>query len=231
MRIGLCTPCYQETVHQDHMLSAIATDRAAIRNSIDLKHYTAPGCAVLPRVRNRLVARALADKVDWLVFADDDIAWNARDFFKLMEHGDDIVAAGPAKRNHRWDEQPAAVAKFPKDGRVIEKKTRAGRLWNMDGVATGLMAIRASVFDKLEPVTTPYVTEGTPVRTWFWFDLIQGDVSLEDEGEDYNLCRKFREVGGSCWVDPDIRVRHYTGNVCHDVCFADMETDAKTEAA
>jgi len=231
MRIGLCTPCYQETVHHDHMLSVIATDRTAIRNGIDLKHYTAPGCAVLPRVRNRLVARALADKCDWIVFADDDIAWNAKDFFKLTGHEVDLVAAGPAKRHHRWDEKPAAVAKFPKDGPIVGKITPVGRIWKMDGVATGLMAIRATIFEKLESITTAYVTEGVSVRTWFWFDLIPGDGSLEDEGEDYNFCRKVREVGGSCWVDPDIRVRHYTGNVCHDLCFADIEASAKPEAA
>jgi hypothetical protein len=54
---------------------------------------------------------------------------------------------------------------------------------------------------------------------------------MEDEGEDYNFCRKWVEVGGSCWIDPDIRVRHYTGNVCHDICFADMEIKQDAEAA
>jgi hypothetical protein len=200
------------------MLSVMAVDRMAAKLGMELKTYIAAGTAILPRVRNRLVAQAMADKCDWIVCIDDDIGFNAADFFKLFKHGVDIVGAAPAKRHHRWDEQPAAVAKFP-NGKITGKRTEVGRLWKMDAVATGFMAIRSTVIDRLEPVTTPYVTEGTEVRTWFWLELLNGT----DEGEDYNFCRKFREVGGEVWVDPDIRVRHYTGSVCHDVCLADAQ--------
>lgn len=222
MRVGLCTPCYNEQVHYDYMLSVMAVDRMAVKLGVELKTYIAAGTAILPRVRNRLVAQAMADKCDWIVCVDDDIGFNPEDFFKLFKHGVDIVAAAPAKRHHRWDEQPAAVAKFPQ-GNITGKRTEAGRLWKMDAVATGFMAIRSTVIDRLEPVTTPYVTEGTQVRSWFWLDMLTVDGQVTDEGEDYNFCRKFREVGGECWVDPDIRVRHYTGSVCHDVCLADAE--------
>ena len=222
MRIGLCTPCYSEQVHYDYMLSVMAADRMARKLGHELMSYVAAGTAILPRVRNRLVAHAMTDKCDWIVCVDDDIGFNAADFFKLFEHGVDIVAAAPAKRHHRWDEAPAAVAKFPQ-GTIVGMKTPAGRLWKMDAVATGFMAIKASVIDRLESVTLPYVTEGTNVRNWFWLDMININGEVTDEGEDYNFCRKFISVGGECWVDPDIRVRHYTGSVCHDVCLADME--------
>lgn len=229
MKIGLCTPCYNEQVHYDYMLSVMATDRMASRLGHELKTYVAAGTAILPRVRNRLVAQAVADECDWIVCVDDDIGFNAADLFKMLEHDVDIVAAAPAKRHHRWDEQPAAVAKFP-SGKITGKHTKAGRLWQMDAVATGFMAIRSSVIARLEAVTTPYVTENTQVRTWFWLDLIIGPDGTTDEGEDYNFCRKFRQVGGECWVDPDIRVRHYTGSVCHDICFADFEIEQKEVA-
>jgi glycosyltransferase involved in cell wall biosynthesis len=222
MRIGLCTPCYNEQVHYDYMLSVMAVDRMAAKAGHELKTYIAAGTAILPRVRNRLVAQAMADKCDWIVCIDDDIGFNADDFFKLFKHGVDIVAAAPAKRHHRWDEEPAAVAKFPQ-GNITGMHTPVGRLWKMDACATGFMAIRSTVIDRLEPVTRPYVTEGTPVRDWFWLDMIEINGQITDEGEDYNFCRKFRSVGGECWVDPDIRVRHYTGSVCHDVCLADAE--------
>jgi len=228
MRIGLCTPCYNEQVHYDYMLSVMDTDRMAARLGHDLKTYIAAGTAILPRVRNRLVAQAMADKCDWIVCIDDDIGFNAADFFKLLQHGEKIIAAAPAKRHHRWDEQPAAVAKFPRD-KIMGKRTEAGRIWKMDAVATGFMAIHTSVIKEMESVTKPYVTEGAQVRTWFWLDLIQIDGQITDEGEDYNFCRKWIALGGECWVDPDIRVRHYTGSVCHDICLADAEI--KEEAA
>ncbi len=113
LRIAICTPCYNEHVHNDYMLSVIAVDRMAAKLGIDLKIYVAPGTAILPRVRNRLIAQARADLCDWIVCIDDDIGFNADDFFKMFKHDVDIVAAAPAKRHHRWDEQPAAVAGFP----------------------------------------------------------------------------------------------------------------------
>ena len=229
MRIGLCTPCYEETVHNNYMLSVMAIDRIAAKTGWDLKVYLAPGTAILPRVRNRLVAQAMIDECDWIVFIDDDIGFEAQDFFKLFNHKVDVVAAGPAKRHHRWDEQPQAIAGFPK-GNIVGRITEVGRLWKMDAVATGFMAIHSSVIKRLESVTKPYFTEGVQVRDWFWLDLITVDGQVTDEGEDYNFCRKVREVGGDVWVDPDIRVRHYTGSVCHDLCLADME-QIKHEAA
>jgi len=222
MRIGLCTPCYNEQVHYDYMLSVIAVDRMAAQLGHELKTYIAAGTAILPRVRNRLIAQAMADQCDWIVCIDDDIGFNAADFFKLFKHDVDIVAAAPAKRHHRWDEQPAAIAKFPQ-GNITGMRTPAGRIWKVDAVATGFMAIRSTVIDRLKPVTRPYTTEGAQVRDWFWLDMITIDGQVTDEGEDYNFCRKFISVGGQCWVDPDIRVRHYTGSVCHDVCLADAE--------
>ena len=222
MRIGLCTPCYNEQVHYDYMLSVMAVDRMAAKLGHELKTYIAAGTAILPRVRNRLIAQAMEDQCDWIVCIDDDIGFNAADFFKLMDHGVDIVAAAPAKRHHRWDEQPAAVAKFPK-GNISGKRSSAGRLWKMEAVATGFMAIHSSVIKRLEPLTIPYLADGVPVRNWFWLDMITIDGQVMDEGEDYNFCRKFAKVGGECWVDPDIRVRHYSGSVCHDVCLADAE--------
>ena len=228
MRIGLCTPCYNEQVHYDYMLSVMAVDRMAAKLGYELKTYIAAGTAILPRVRNRLIAQAMDDQCDWIVCIDDDIGFSAADFFKLFKHGVDVIAAAPAKRHHRWDEQPAAVAKFPV-GTIMGKRTDAGRIWRMDAVATGFMAIHSSVIKRLEPVTVPYIADGSPVRNWFWLDMITIDGQVTDEGEDYNFCRKFKSVGGECWVDPDIRVRHYTGSVCHDVCLADVEV--KEEAA
>lgn len=222
MRIGLCTPCYNEQVHYDYMLSVMAVDRMAAKLGHELKTYIAAGTAILPRVRNRLIAQAMEDQCDWIVCIDDDIGFNAADFFKMLRHGVDVVAAAPAKRHHRWDEQPAAVAKFPK-GNISGRLTEFGRIWKMDAVATAFLAIHSSVIKRLEPVTTPYIADGSPVRDWFWLDKIIIDGEMMDEGEDYNFCRKFISVGGECWVDPDIRVRHYTGSVCHDVCLADAE--------
>ena len=223
MRIAICTPCYDGNVHSDYMRSAIETERMARKKGHTLIFLTAPGNANLPKVRNVLAATALANDCDAVFMIDADIAWNDDDFFKMLNHGVALVAAAPAKRHNRWDETPAAVAKFQPGEQINGKVTGVGRLWEMDGAATAFMLIRAEVFKAMVPLTVSYTTEGVAVRNWFQFDQAIIGVDIVDEGEDYNFCRKYQAVGGQIWVDPDVRLRHYSGSVCHDVCFADHE--------
>lgn len=252
MKAAILTPCYQGTVHHLHMLSAIRTFEMARERGVEINHFTAAGCPVLPRVRNRLVADALYEKCDWLVFIDDDIVWEPSDLFKLIEHDVDVVAAAPAKRHARWNEAPSCAVRFP-PSRAMEgqasplegRHTKAGRIWKVDGLATAFMAIRAPVFKKLRnkaqqftyPNCNPKVEPF--LRNYFWYDIIPAtnwagnplpDGTKTDLGEDYYFCDLWRSVGGECWVDPDIRLGHYDGNVRHDWCLADNEVKQEQAA-
>lgn len=212
------------------MMAAIQTFDLARQNGIELRQYTAAGCPVLPRVRNRLLADALADECEWAVFIDDDIVWHPEDFFKLLSHGVDVVAAAPPKRHKRWDERPSCAVRFPRDGHIEGRMTSQGRIWKVEGLATAFMAIRLSVLKSIEPVTQAFAYDGcrdesgAVMRNWFWYDIIDaGDGLKTDEGEDYYFCSRVIQQGGSVWVDPDIRLQHYDGNVCHDHALCDDE--------
>lgn len=237
MKVAILTPCYQGTVHHLHMTAVVRTFDLARQKGIELVQYTAAGCPVLPRVRNRLLADALANGCDWAVFIDDDIAWQPEDLFKLIEHGVDVVAAAPPKRHKRWDEKPSCAVRFPKSRQIEGRITKAGRIWKVDGLATAFMAIRLSVLASIEDVTQAHVYDGickragAVMRNWFWYDIIDaGDGLKTDEGEDYYFCSRIIEKGGSVWVDPDIRLSHYDGNVCHDHALCDDEVAAQAAA-
>ena len=146
MKVALCTPCRSGSVRYEHMHSCIDTFVAAGKKGITLLHLVAAGCSILPRTRNQLAAVALDAGVDWIVFVDDDIAFDAKDFFKLIEHDVDVVAAAPARRHKRWDDKPAIVGRPKYEGMVKAYTTDAGRLWEMDHLATAFIAIRATVF-------------------------------------------------------------------------------------
>src|SRR5689334_21244168 len=124
MKVALLTPCYQGTVHHFHMMAAIKTFDLARQKGIELIQFTAAGCPVLPRVRNRLLADALAEGCDWAVFIDDDIVWKPEDLFRLISHGVDIVAAAPPKRHKRWDEEPSCAVRFPKNQQIEGRITK-----------------------------------------------------------------------------------------------------------
>ena len=231
MRVGICTPSGDGYPHHQYSFSVDAVRCQAGSKGIDLKQYVVAGNSILPFVRNHLVGKALADGCDYVFFWDDDIACDAKDFFKLIEWNVDIVAAAPAKRHKRWDEEPNSAFRLLSDGQVIEHKTKRGRLWEVPGLATAFMAIKATVFRDIEHLTQRYYTDGDEgefqVRDWFWLALKQIDGRLMGQGEDYNFCDKWSAVGGELFLDPDVRLRHYDGNVCFDCCPADFETKQK----
>lgn len=237
MKVAVLVPCYQGTVVWDHYTSMLKTVELGRERGIEILVFTAAACPVLPRVRNFLIAKAIAAGCEWAVFIDDDIAWAPEAFFRLIGHGVDVVAAAPAKRHRRWNEKPSTAVRFVDDrhesGSTVQIEgvmTRTGRIWKVAGLATAFMAIRLSALAKIEHLTQPYIYDGVPgdvgnnMRTWFWYKIIDagnGDGSLTDLGEDYYFCDLIREAGGSVWVDPDIRLRHYDGNVCHDFALCD----------
>src|SRR5512139_3722942 len=225
MKVAICTPCRAGYVRYEHMLSCIDTFTLARQRDVSLFHFVAAGCSLLARTRNQLVAAALEKDCDWIVFIDDDIGLSAEDFFKLIDHDVDVVGAAPARRHRRWDDKPAVAVKPIDKNVVTEFETTVGRLWEVERLATAFLAIRTSVFKAIEPLTEPFRSEENKyrTRTWFYHDLIEIDGELWDEGEDYNFCRKWVNVGGTCFLDPDIRLRHYDGNVCFDYCASDME--------
>lgn len=235
MKVAICTPCRSGSVHHDHMMSRINVVSSPQREKMTIFNMIGAGCSIITRARNQLVAIALDNGADWIVFVDDDIGFDAKDFFKLIGHDVDVVGGAPARRHKRWDDKPALLGR-PKEGSTVrEYVTPAGRLWEVDRMATAFIAIRAPVFKAIEPFTEAYhsggTMAGTGMRSWFWFDLDEVDGKLHDEGEDYNFCRKWTRAGGKCFLDPDIRLRHYEGNVCHDYCPADMEIERRQIAA
>lgn len=227
MKVALCTPCRNGYVRHEHMHSCIDAANLARQKKASLLHIVGANCSLIARARNQLVSKALEQDVDWIVFVDDDIAFDAEDFYKLIEHDVDVVGAGPAIRHKRWDQKPALLGR-PKPGNTIKTfLTPAGRLWEVDRLATAFLAIRATVFKEIEPLTDAYRSADISfnTRSWFWIELLDIDGVVWDEGEDFNFCRKWESVGGTCFLDPDIRLRHYEGNVCHDYCPADFESE------
>jgi hypothetical protein len=227
MKVALCTPSGKGYLHHRHSFCVSETFELAAKKRIELRHNVIAGNSILPFVRNHLVGRALSQGCDYIFFIDDDIAWDAKDFFKLIEWGVDIVAAAPAKRHKRWDEEPNCAVRFSNGGKYIQHKTPHGRLWEVLGLATAFMCIKASVFYEIEHMTEQYFTDGDvgefPVRDWFWLQIKDVDGKRMGQGEDYNFCDKWLDVGGKLFLDPDVRLKHYDGNVCFDCCPADFE--------
>jgi len=223
MRLAVLTPSLTGQVHLEHAESMGDLRVECIRRGVNMKRFFNKGCSVLPKNRNVLTAAALAFNADWILWVDGDIAFDAKDVFRLIGHDKDIIAGAPQRRTKAWGEGGTVACdtgtKPPVRGPDGLVKTR--------GVATAFMLVRASVFlDLIESGRAPaYKTRDSgptvtaQLHKWFWYEI---DEDGFDVGEDYYLCRRAAEMGVESWVDPDIRLRHFEGMVEHSLTLAEV---------
>ncbi len=150
--------------------------------------------------RNALVRAAREKQATHLMFIDADHLFAASSIIRLLDHDKDIVAANYNTRGNLGPngELLNVLKPFDDKGKMVTDGSVANfvmpqDLFKVAGIGTGMMLIKLSVFDKLEPAP--------------WF------VAWEDEfgnhhTEDIEFCIKAREAGFDIWCSPTIQVGH-----------------------
>lgn len=242
MKVALCTPCYDGRVHLQYATSLTETLFRCVREGIEVDFHNSRGCANLTRSRNLLVAQSLANGADQVFFIDSDIQWRAEDFIRLVGHKEDVVCGVPQKRTQRWMED-GEMAVIPLSG-AFEKEG----VVEVERAPSAFMRIRRHVFEKLarEGIAKPFLFDRAErsiwpyCYNWFWYDLSPLDRPhseylewawggtpdnkqyVQDDGEDFYFCRRFRDIGGKIHVDLDVALVHYEGLVGHPLTMRDL---------
>ena len=229
MRLAVLTPSLTGQVHLEHAESIGDLRVECIRRRVHMKRLYNKGCSILPKARNVLTASALLYEPDWILWVDGDIAFDAQDVFRLIDHGVDIVAAAPQRRTKHWGEPGTVACDTGTDAPVRS----ANGLIESRGVATAFMLVKADVFREMagtEDAPAYQTRDAGPSVTaklhrWFWYEM---DADGFDVGEDYFFCRRAAKYGHKSWCDPDIRLRHFEGMVEHSLSLADVLKSMET---
>jgi hypothetical protein len=198
--------------------SMTETTALLVQHGIDWNFLTVEGSSNLPRARNFLCAwfRGTPKYTD-LLFIDDDMRWDAMAVVRLLASDKDVIGAVGRKKQD----------KIAWCCRVAPESLAAGGAY-LDGpmnslevetVGTGMLKITREAFDQLatkrpDLKMDPRDDEMPPeIRAHYHRFFYFGP---NEEGEDYQFCLNWREVGGRVWVDPSITLGHigskdYTG--------------------
>lgn len=219
IRLAVLTPSLTGQVHIEHGEAVADLRVQCLKRGIAFRRFYNKGSSVLCKNRNVLTQSALDFGADWVLWVDDDIAFNASDVFRLMGHDKDIIAGAAQKRTHKWAEAGAVMF----DGDLIRQ---SNGLIKARRVGTGFLLVRGDVFRRMaaEGLAPEYKTRDgakgdLTMRRWFWFDV---DADGYDVGEDYYFCNQAKKLGYECWCDPDVRLSHFEGLVEHTLCLADI---------
>lgn len=182
-------------------------------SSVECMFYSIVGNSVLPMARNQLVAKAMSWGADKLLFIDDDISWDEDAFKRVVTAPANIVAGAYQKKQEDPTAPPSMAISLHAEGMVVGPNG----LYEVDGAGTGFMRVDRCVFEDLKTkcVKLGCDEEGPAVEKemyeYFMFGrLIKNDKTYLD-GEDYNFCRKARDVGYKTYVDADIKLGHNCG--------------------
>ena len=204
-------------VHEFHE-AMIETHDALKLAGIPSRGLRVGGDPYLSKARNRLATDFLMNHAagTHLFFLDDDIGWPGRKVVEFIQRDEDVIGGIYPKKtdNPEW---PLELA-LDDAGQPIEK---AG-LYQVKLAPTGFLCIKRHVLEKMAATAGQYHDSTHPTAAPFHWNIFDMGWFLPDGsrpvpamgrmgqfwGEDYYFCRRWRDMGGAVWIDPDIEFSH-----------------------
>ena len=204
MKLYIAMPAYSGSVRVETMMALVQETQLLNQLGIDVHVNVNAGDSILPRCRNMFV-QDFANKKDFdeFFFIDDDIVWELGAIARLMKYKVDFVAGCYPKRA-----DPITYPVRWLDESVVEPDPATG-LIEVGGVPTGFMRLTRHCVESMlaKYWGDAYEEDGLdPPEAIALFDFVR--YNGEYWGEDYVFCKKWRDMGGKIWLDPEIAFEH-----------------------
>lgn len=207
-RIMVGTPMYGGQCFDAYLLGIFDLQQECHRRGMELGLHTVRNESLIPRGRNRVLHDFLAGTATHLVFIDADIGFTGRDVLRLVAQAQarpsSIVGGTYAKKNQ--DRYDPAFVPMPHGVEVDDR-----HLVEVMCLAGGFVCISRDIAQRLagayrdlwyrdgnsgeQHVLDLFATYIDPTTRQYW-------------SEDYAICLRWREIGGTCLLDPFILLSH-----------------------
>ena len=199
--VWIAIPAYTGTIHLGTMRSIISDLLLLAERGDRVTIFDESGNAMIGDCRGLIVSKFLEGDGTHLVFVDADVSWEAGSLVRLVDHPVDFVAGLYPQRRDPID---FCCQWIPKPEIELE-----GGLIEVHGVPAGFMRLSRAMLEKMVAhyADTQFQCAQAPNETAY--DLFGAyRVGRVKFGEDYSFCRRWRDIGGKVWVDPEIRMGH-----------------------
>jgi hypothetical protein len=218
--IFIATPIARQPVHQYTLALALTLVRLqalGIRATVQF----VVGSSNLAKARNQLAAAFMASDYDDLLFIDDDIGFAPNDVVRLLGSDKDLIAGVYCKKTLSTvlpDTHPAKWMIGTLPSPLNEDEMGA---IEVEALGTGFMKISRAVFSRLKIAHPEWKRRGLSIpehERAEYYQYFRFDPNDHNEqGEDVAFCHAWRDLGGTVWVDPAIKLVHvceheFTGN-------------------
>lgn len=162
--------------------------------------------ALVQRARNDLVALAVENDFDGILWIDSDIEWAAPWALEVVNSGKDVLGLPVIKKSLQEET-------YNVKAELNDLAPNEDGLFSVKSIGTGFLYLSKKAFTHLWDTSDEYTHNGQKRRWIFEVKLQDGDIISED----VLMCQKLREGGFEVFIDPSKTCNHvgnlkYTGN-------------------
>lgn len=193
-RVLIATPSYDGTVDVWYTSALHRTTLLGIENGIYFHPIFMSYDALIQRSRNDLVALAVNNDFDGILWIDADIEWNPQWAIEVVTSDKDVLGL-PCVKKSAIEESYNIKAKPEQLGEGII---------SVESIGTGFLYLSKQAFTYLWDNSEPYVHNGQDRRWIFEVKVQDGDIISED----VLACQKLRAGGFEIFVDTTKTCNH-----------------------
>lgn len=202
-KVLIATPSYDGKVDVWYTSALHQTTLLGIQNEVYFHPVFMSYDALIQRSRNDLVALAVEQDFDGLLWIDADIEWAPQWALDVATSDKDVLGI-PCIKKSLFEESYNVKAKPEQLGEGI---------FSVESVGTGFLYLSKKAFTHLWDTSEPYTHNGKDKRWVFEVKIQDGDIISED----VLMCQKLREGGFEVFIDSDKTCNHvgtlkYSGN-------------------
>jgi hypothetical protein len=234
-KLFIATPCYGGGLTEPYFKSILRLVFFCDKHGINLQFGTIANESLVTRARNTLTAFFLNSDCTHLFFIDADIEFRVEDVIRLIAADKDVVVGAYPKKGINWNAVKEHALRNPTatdatlscagseyainfnfkslEDRSIEIKDG---LISLKDAGTGFMMIKRSTIQKMAEAHPELqynndinVDKELDKYTYALFDTVIEEGTRRYLSEDYTFCRRWQNLGGEIWLDPNINLNHY----------------------
>lgn len=196
-RALIATPSYDGTVDVWYASALHQTTILGLQNEIYFHPVFMSYDALIQRSRNDLVALAIEQEFDGILWIDADMEWHPQWALDLVDSGKDVIGLPVIKKSAT--EESYNIKCKPEDLVANDEG-----LISVESVGTGFLYWSKEAYTHLWDNSQKYVHNGQDKRWIFEVKIQDGDIISED----VLTCQKLKEAGFDILIDPSKTCNH-----------------------
>lgn len=231
MRVLLATPTLFRVPTLEYQMSVLKTSQLLQQHGILVDTLFVGGDCFIGKARNGLIQSFIESwksqyPADVIVFIDDDQAWDEHAFLRIVQDQHEIIAVAIPKKA---DTKPGEVQPFNNVMLDMDAKGNCyveNGLLRISQIGSGFMAIKRSAIEKMMKAYPQRYSPGDGGTHELHYAFFESKIVWNEKdpnaigqfwGEDLIFCKKWVDIGGHIWLDPNVNVCHigrktWTGN-------------------